>query len=101
VGSGDGKTNVYSNLNVEASDVSLKSQFPVQLSASLPGGDMKLNGKVGPVDASDTLRTPLSAKLTIEALDLARGACTRATRLGVNQVKRLRSPCGPGRPRAM
>ena len=73
VGSVGAKANVYSNVNVEASDVSLGSQFPVQLSASLPGGgNLKLDGKAGPVDASDTSRTPLNAKLTIEALDLAK-----------------------------
>jgi AsmA protein len=73
VGSVGAKANLYSNVNVEASDVSLKSQFPVQLSASSPGGgNLKLDGKAGPVDASDTSRTPVNAKLTIEALDLAR-----------------------------
>jgi len=73
VGSVGAKANVYSNVNGEASDVSLKSQFPVQLSASLPGGgNLNLNGKVGPVDASDTSRTPVDAKLKIEALDLAK-----------------------------
>lgn len=73
VGPVGAKPNVYSTINVDASGVSLKSQFPLQLSASLPGGgNMKLDGKVGPVDASDTSKTPLNAKLTIEALDLAK-----------------------------
>lgn len=68
-----GKPNVYDNVDLEASDVSYKSQFPVQLSANLPGGGtFRLDGKVGPVNVTDSSLTPLDAKVVIKGLDLAK-----------------------------
>jgi AsmA protein len=67
------KQRVYDQLNLEATDVSLNSQFPVRLSARLPGGgSLKLDGKAGPLDRTDASLTPISAKLGISGLDLAR-----------------------------
>jgi len=67
------KRSVYDELNLEASDVSLNSQFPLRLSAKLPGGgSLKVDGKAGPVDHTDASLTPVSAKLAISGLDLAR-----------------------------
>ncbi|MGA2963140.1 MAG: AsmA family protein [Candidatus Korobacteraceae bacterium] len=67
------KQSVYDGLNLEASSVSLNSQFPLTLSAKLPGGgSLKLDGKVGPVDHTDASLTPVNAKLAISSLDLAR-----------------------------
>ncbi len=66
------KQSVYDELNLEASDVSLNAQFPLSLSAKLPGGgSLKLDGKAGPVDRTDASLTPVSAKLAISGLDLA------------------------------
>src|SRR5215469_4885268 len=68
-----GKPNVYDNVDLEASDVSFKSQFPVQLSANLPGGGtFQLDGKVGPLNTADASLTPLDAKVTIKGLDVAK-----------------------------
>ena len=62
----------YDHVNVTASDFSLHSKFPVTVSADLPGGgDMKLDGHVGPVDKSDSTLTPLDAKLHVASLNLA------------------------------
>jgi AsmA protein len=73
VKSGGSKPSAYENVNLEASNVSFKSQFPVELSADLPGGGtFKLEGKLGPVDATDSSLTPLDAKVTIKGLDLAK-----------------------------
>jgi AsmA protein len=73
VTSGGGKPNVYENVDLEASDVSYKSQFPGQLSANLPGGGtFKFDGKVGPLNPADASLTPLDAKVTIKGLDLAK-----------------------------
>ncbi len=67
------KQSVYEQVNLEATDVALNSQFPVRLSAGLPGGgSLKLEGKAGPLDRTDTSLTPVSAKLAINGLDLAR-----------------------------
>jgi AsmA protein len=67
------KRSVYAPLNLTASDVSVKSQFPLVFSMGLPGrGTMKIDGKVGPVDAQDAAFTPQDVKLTIRALDLGK-----------------------------
>jgi len=66
------KRSTYDHVDVTASDVSMKSQFPVTLSADLPaGGKFKLDGTAGPVDEEDTSLTPVAAKLTVSGLDLA------------------------------
>ncbi len=63
---------VYDKVRIEAKDVSLTSSFPVTLSAGLPaGGTLALDGRVGPLDATDASLTPVEAKLTITGLDLA------------------------------
>lgn len=67
------KRSVYDDVNLEASNVSLSSEFPITLSANLPsGGDLKMEGKVGPLDRTDAALSPLTANLTINKLDLAR-----------------------------
>jgi AsmA protein len=67
------KKSVYEEVNLEASDVSLKSKFPAKVTAKLPGGgDFKLEGNIGPVDPEDASLTPLDAKVNINGLDLAK-----------------------------
>jgi|KBSMisStandDraft_5_1062788.scaffolds.fasta_scaffold02207_12 AsmA protein len=62
----------YDHVNVTASDFSMTSKFPVTVTADLPGGgDVKLDGNVGPVDRSDTTLTPMDAKLHVSNLNLA------------------------------
>jgi len=66
------KRTTYDKVNVTASDFSLHSKFPVTVTAALPGGgDMKLEGNVGPMDKSDTTLTPVDAKLHVSNLNLA------------------------------
>jgi AsmA protein len=66
------KRSTYDHVNVSASDVSLNSKFPVSVSADLPGGgNLKLDGNVGPVDKTDATLTPVDAKLHVGALNLA------------------------------
>jgi AsmA protein len=66
------KSNTYDHVNVSATDVSLKSKFPISVSADLPaGGKFKLDGNIGPVDEADAALTPLDAKLNVSALNLA------------------------------
>jgi len=70
---GSTKPSVYDNMNLEARNVSAKSQFPAELTADLPGGGkFDLDGKIGPVNAADATLTPLEAKVTIKSLDLAK-----------------------------
>jgi AsmA protein len=50
---------------------SFNSQFPFSMSADLPGGgNMKLEGQAGPVNASDASLTPFEAKINVNGLDL-------------------------------
>jgi AsmA protein len=66
------KRSTYDHVDVTASDVSMVSKFPVTVSADLPGGGkFKLDGKVGPVDQTDTSLTPLDAKLNVSGFNLA------------------------------
>jgi AsmA protein len=66
------KRSTYDHLDISASDVSMTSKFPVAVSADLPGGGkFKLDGHVGPVDQTDASVTPVDAKLTVSALNLA------------------------------
>jgi len=63
---------VYDHVDVSASDVSLKSKFPVKVTAGLPsGGKLKLDGSVGPVDEGDSALTPVAADLVVTSLNLA------------------------------
>jgi AsmA protein len=62
----------YDHVNVTASDFSLHSKFPVRVTAELPGGgDLKLEGNVGPMDKTDATLTPLDAKLHVSSMNLA------------------------------
>jgi len=67
------KRSVYTKVNLTATDVAMKNNFPVDFSMELPGGGtMKINGKVGPVDPNDAAFTPQDVKLNISSLDLGK-----------------------------
>jgi AsmA protein len=67
------KRSVYTKVNLEATDVAMSNNFPVTLSMNLPGGgDLKIDGKVGPVDSSNAAFTPQNVKLNVDNLDLAK-----------------------------
>lgn len=66
------KRTEYTKVNLKATDVSMTSSFPVDFSMELPGGgQMKINGNVGPVDQKDAALTPQNVKLNISSLNLA------------------------------
>jgi AsmA protein len=66
------KPHVYNHVNITVRDFSFASQFPFTLTADLPGGgNLKLDGRAGPIDPNDAAATPLQAKLNIKRLDLA------------------------------
>jgi len=69
---GSQKKSNYTNLNVTASNVSLVSKFPVTVTADLPGGgNFKIDGNCGPVNETNSVLTPLDAKLNVNSLNLA------------------------------
>jgi AsmA protein len=66
------KRSTYDKVDLTASNVSLTTKFPVTLTANLPGGgDLKLDGTIGPLDQENTALTPVNAKLTVNNLNLA------------------------------
>jgi AsmA protein len=66
------KPSVYQDVNLEASDLSYTSQFPFKLSAKGPGNsELKVEGKAGPINPTDSSLTPLSATIDVQHLDLA------------------------------
>lgn len=66
------KRSVYDKVDLTASNVSSTTKFPITLTASLPGGgNLKLEGTAGPLDAADTSLTPVTAKLNVNNLNLA------------------------------
>lgn len=66
------KPSVYSDVNLEASDLSTTSSFPFKLTATGPGNAaIKVDGKAGPIDQADTSLTPLAANVDVQHLDLA------------------------------
>jgi AsmA protein len=66
------KPQVYDKVNIEVTDFSFTSQFPFTMTADLPGGgDVKLNGKAGPINSSDAAMTPLEAQVKVHQLNLA------------------------------
>ena len=72
VAGGKGKPKIYNNVDLEASDLSMTTQFPFKLSAKTPGGGtVKVEGKAGPVNQSDASLTPLDAKIDVSNFDLA------------------------------
>lgn len=69
---GTQKRSTYDRVDITASDFSMVSNFPVVVTADLPGGGkFKLDGKVGPVNQTDAALTPLDAKLRVSSLNLA------------------------------
>jgi len=69
---GSSKVRKYENVGFDASHVSYKSEFPFHIKAGTPGGGtVKLDGKAGPVDATDVVLTPFSLTVNIKNLDLA------------------------------
>jgi AsmA protein len=70
-GSGE-KPHVYDKVNIEVTNFSPAASFPFQMTAQLPAdGSLKLEGKAGPADTSNTARTPLEAKVTLQKINLA------------------------------
>ena len=66
------KPQIYDKVDIEVTDFSFTSQFPFTLTANLPGGgDLKLDGKAGPINPVDAAMTPLEARVKVHQLNLA------------------------------
>lgn len=68
---GHSKPHVYEDVNIAVQNLSLTSQMPFTLEAKTPGGGTaKLEGKAGPMDATDAAKTPLEAEISVKHMDL-------------------------------
>ena len=66
---------VYDKVNVSIKDFSFTGQFPVKVSAELPGGgSLKLEATAGPINPTDTSLTPLDGTVKVTKLDLSKSA---------------------------
>lgn len=71
VGSGQ-PPRVYDKVNIEVKNFSFNSSFPVEVTADTPsGGNLKLTGTAGPIDANNAAMTPLNAKISVKKMNLA------------------------------
>ena len=74
------KRREYDDLNLKASGLSYESQFPFTLTAKAPGNaKLKLDGKAGPLNRSNTEETPIDANLKVEHFDLGATGFTDPT----------------------
>jgi AsmA protein len=62
---------LYDKVNISVKNFSFASEFPFELAAQLPGGgDMKIAGKAGPINATDDSRTPLETTVKVNNLNI-------------------------------
>lgn len=82
--SGGAKPMVLDNVNIEVRDFSPASSMPFSLTAKLAGGgDLKLDGKAGPLAPSDLDQTPASLALHASHVDpVAAGIVAANTGIG-------------------
>ena len=75
---GEARPKVLDTLSVEVKDFAPDASFPVALSADIQGGgDVKLDGKAGPIDTEDTSETPFDVVLKLNKLDIAKAGFMR------------------------
>jgi len=62
---------VYDNVNISVTNFSFTSQFPFELAAQLPrGGDAKISGKAGPINADDAAKTPFATAVKVDNMHI-------------------------------
>jgi AsmA protein len=74
------KPNVLDKLAIEVKDFALAASFPFSLSAGIEGGgELKLDGKAGPINTTDASATPWDAALKVTKLDIVKSGFVRAS----------------------
>jgi len=77
---GEPKPNVLEKLAIDVKDFAPASSFPFSLTANIEGGgDLRLNGKAGPINSSDASATPWDATLKVSKLDMVKSGFVRAS----------------------
>ncbi len=69
---GNSKPMALENVNIELQNFSPASIMPFSLTASVAGGgEVKIKGKAGPINQTDTVLTPVEVTLNVSKLDLS------------------------------
>jgi AsmA protein len=75
---GEAQPKVLDKLEIEVKDFAPDVSFPASLSADIHGGgDVKLDGKAGPINTTDTSETPFDVTLKLNKLDIAKAGFVR------------------------
>jgi len=79
-GEGLGKPRQLQNVQLSVTDFSQTAQFPFKFSGHIDtGGDLKLDGKAGPINDMDASLTPAQTHYTLSGFDLAASRLFDAT----------------------
>jgi len=69
---GDNAKRDYDKVEITVTNFAFTSSFPFEMTANTPsGGNMKVSGHAGPIDAEDAAQTPLDAKINVHNMNLA------------------------------
>ncbi len=75
---GEAQPKVLDKLEIEVKDFAPDASFPASLAADIQGGgDVKLEGKAGPINKADTSETPFDVTLKLNKLDIAKAGFVR------------------------
>jgi len=75
---GESQLKVLEKLSLEVKDFAAGASFPVSLSATIQGGgDVKIDGKAGPINTLDASETPFDVSLKLNKLDIAKAGFVR------------------------
>jgi AsmA protein len=75
---GESQLKVLQKVNIEIKDFAPNKSFPVSLSADIQGGgDVKMDGKAGPVDTNDASEMPFDVTIKLNKLDIAKTGFVR------------------------
>jgi AsmA protein len=65
------KPQVYDDVNIDVANFSETTEFPFKLTAQLPGGgDADISGKAGPINATNTAKTPFESSVKVNNMSI-------------------------------
>ncbi len=75
---GESQLKVLEKVNIEIKDFAANASFPISFSADIQGGgEVKMDGRAGPVDTNDASETPFDVTIKLNKLDIAKAGFVR------------------------
>ena len=75
---GESQLKVLEKVKVEIKDFAANASFPISFSADIQGGgEVKMDGKAGPVDTDDASETPFDVSINLTKLDIGKSGFVR------------------------